>query len=413
LAGRRIAKCAAALALAFLIFASGQVGAAPAAASSSLGSLRQQQSQLERQQQQIAQQLKTLRDNKAKQLEYKNKLDAQITNKQNQIDNLNRQIAGYDADIREKEAQIAGKQRSIEADTEKFKERVRAMYLTGEASNLEIILNAKNIMDLADKAEILKVISKHDTALIERLKSDMESVRREKEEIETGRRAVTQAKSEYEQDKKDLAQLENEADKVLAGLSADERQKVADSQKVREQRAQADKAIDDWYQSYYRSLQQHTGGGTGGGSNGGGGSGGYVSSGKFAWPVPSCTNVTSGFGRRNIGGGSEFHKGVDISRGGIYGAPIVAADSGRVIQAGMGVYGSGYGGYGNVVAIDHGGGYSTLYGHMASVAVHDGQQVTKGQIIGTVGSTGQSTGPHLHFEIRVNGTAQNPMNWFG
>ncbi len=408
--GKRIAKCAAAAALALLVFASGWFGTVPVSASS-LTSLRQKQSQLKQEQQQIAQDLKKLKNDKAKKLEYKKALDAQITNKRNQIDNLNDQIAGYDADIKAKEAQIADKQRSIDEDTRKFKERVRALYLTGEASNLEIILSAENIMDLADKAELLRVISEHDTELINRLKSDMESVRQQKEQIEASRKSVTEARSEYEQDEKDLTQLENEAAQVIAGLSADEQQKLADNKKVAAQQAQLDRAIDDWFKAYYAELARKKNSAGGGGA--GAGSGGYVSKGNFTWPVPSCTNITSGYGWRNLGGGSEFHKGVDISRGGIYGAPIVAADSGRVIQAGMGYYGTGYGGYGNVVAIDHGGGYSTLYGHMSRVAVGNGQQVKKGQIIGYVGSSGQATGPHLHFEIRVNGAAQNPMKWFG
>ncbi len=409
--------------LALLILSMGAFTDAPVSASS-LTSLRQQQSRLKREQEQISGDLKSLRNNKTQKVEYKKKLDSQIAVKQNQIDNLNQQIAGYDADIQKKEAQIADKQKSIQSDTEKFKERVRAMYLTGEASQLEIILNAESIMDLADKAEILKAISRHDTQLINRLKSDMESVKIEKEQIQSSRKSVTDAKSECKQDKKELTQLENEVNRVIAGLSAEEKQKLYDSEKISGQQKQADKAIDDWYRSYYEAQKKKQqeqeqkrrksgGSGGSGGSAGGAGSGGYVSSGHFAWPVPSCTNITSGFGWRNIGGGSEYHKGIDISRGGIYGAAIVAADSGRVIQAGMGFYGTGYGGYGNVVAIDHGGGYSTLYGHMSSVSVHAGQQVSKGQVIGHVGSTGQATGPHLHFEIRVNGTAQNPMKWFG
>ena len=145
--------------------------------------------------------------------------------------------------------------------------------------------------------------------------------------------------------------------------------------------------------------------GSSGSSNAG--SGGYVSTGSFTWPCPGFTRITTQFNEWTYGG---YHHGTDIaSTGGrsIYGAPIVAADSGRVVTA---TY---HYSYGNYVMIDHGGGYSTLYAHASSLAVSAGQTVTKGQVIAYVGSTGNSTGPHLHFEVRVNGTRQNPWNWFG
>lgn len=125
-------------------------------------------------------------------------------------------------------------------------------------------------------------------------------------------------------------------------------------------------------------------------------------SGSFIWPVPYTHNITSEFGMR----WGRLHGGIDIADGGVYGQPIVAADSGTVILAGN--QGDGYGNY---VIIDHGNGYKTLYGHMSSVAAYTGQQVSQGEVIGYVGSTGNSTGPHLHFEIRVNDVQTDPLGY--
>ncbi len=399
--GKKLTRLLTAGALALLVmFSAPAVFSAPAQATS-LSQLQKQQKQLKDQQKQIAADITKLKNDKAQQVAYKSQLDAQIKNTQAQIDNLSAQIGALDGDIRDKEAKIASQQVSINTNYQKLKERLRALYLTGEASNLEIILNAKNIMDLADKTEILQVITEHDTNLIDTLKSEMESVQAQKQQIEQNRTAVASAKTEYDQKQDDLQSLENQASQVIAQISSDQSQKETEKAQNAAQQKKLDKAIDDWFAAYYASQHNQAGGG---------GSGGYVSKGSFTWPVPGYTRLSRGFGDMSMG---SFHKGIDIAGGGIYGAKIVAADSGRVIMAGWGNYGTGYGGYGNVVAIDHGGGYSTLYGHMSSVSVSTGQQVQKGQTIGHVGSTGDSTGPHCHFEIRVNGVAKNPMSWFG
>lgn len=397
-----------AAALSTLVLLFSVQGVLPASASS-LSGLQQKQSDLKQKQSQVEQQIKTLKNDKAKQEQYKDALQSQVSNVQQQIDNLNQQISGLDSQITEKQTQIAQKQKSIDANYQKLKERLYALYLTGEASNLEIILNAKNIMDLADKAEIMQAITDHDANLINTLKSEMSSVQSQKAEIETSRKAVSADREEYDQKQSELSSLVAQTNQVIAQISKNQSAAEAESKQIADQESKAEDAIDQWYKDYYSSKNNNGGGGgsNGGGSNGGG-SGGYVSTGNFAWPVPSCTNITSGYGPR----WGTFHKGIDISGGGIYGAPIVAADSGRVIMAGWGAYGHGYGGYGNVVAIDHGGGFSTVYGHMSGVAVSQGQQVSKGQVIGYVGATGDATGPHCHFEIRVNGSAVNPMNYF-
>lgn len=128
-----------------------------------------------------------------------------------------------------------------------------------------------------------------------------------------------------------------------------------------------------------------------------------VGSGRFTWPLPGVNTISSRYGMR----WGRLHSGIDISCGGVYGRTIVAADSGTVTTVK-----NSPSGYGLHVIISHGNGYSTLYGHCSAVLVSAGQKVSKGQAIAKVGNSGRSTGPHLHFEIRVNGTAKNPMNWF-
>lgn len=132
---------------------------------------------------------------------------------------------------------------------------------------------------------------------------------------------------------------------------------------------------------------------------------GPYGNGRMAWPVPKGTIVTSPFGYRThpISGKRKFHTGVDLGGSGIYGTPIVAADDGAVIFTGWN------GGYGNCVIVDHGGGYTTLYAHASSLKAETGKTVKRGETIALVGSTGNSTGPHLHFEVRINGQYQNPL----
>lgn len=399
MSGNKTVRIFAAVLAAFLLMFS--VPAIQPAQASTLSDLQKKQNDLKKKKSQVDSQIKSLKDDKTKKQQYKDALTSQINTVEEQIDNLNDQIASLNSDIKEKESQIAQKQKEIDTDFDKLKERLYAIYLTGDASTMEIILNAKSVMDLADKTEILQAITQHDTELIDRLKEEMQSVSDQKADIEKNRDAVAANKKEYDQKQAELTNYINEANSALADISEDESAAEAQSKALAKQEDEASAAVDKWYQEYYASLEKNNGGT-------GGGSGGYVSTGSFMWPVPSCTNITSGFGPR----WGTVHKGIDISRSGIYGAQIVAADSGKVIQAGYGNYGTGYGGYGNVVAIDHGGGYSTLYGHMSRVAVSKGQQVKKGQTIGYVGSSGEATGPHLHFEIRVNGVAKNPMNWF-
>ena len=401
---KRLGKPTLALALAVFVLQGAGGGEAIAA---SLTELQQEQAKLEQEQEENDAKLASLKEDQSKQQEYKDALDAQMQNLQSQIDGLNTQINSLDASIEEKNTAIAEKQKNIDEDVETLKERLCAIYMMGDASTLEILLQSESVIDMAQKVELLNIITEHDTKLIAQLTADMESIADEKAEIESEKEQVAAARTELESKGSELASVQAEAERVLEELNQSVASVQAESDRIAEEKAQASAEIDQWWKDYYAQLaeqenQQNNGssGSSGGSSSGSIGSGGYVSTGNFTWPVPGFTNISCGY--------SSGHKAIDISGGGrtIYGTPIVAADSGKVVTA---TY---HYSYGNYVMIDHGGGYSTLYAHASSLAVSVGQTVTKGQTIAYVGSTGNSTGPHLHFEVRVNGNRQNPFNWF-
>ncbi|MEF2795929.1 MAG: peptidoglycan DD-metalloendopeptidase family protein [Hydrogeniiclostridium sp.] len=397
---KRLGKPAVALALAVFVLQGAGGGEAIAA---SLTELQQEQAKLEQEQEENDAKLASLKADQSKQQEYKDALDAQMQNLQSQIDGLNTQINGLDASIEEKNTAIAEKQKNIDEDVETLKERLCAIYMMGDASTLEILLQSESVIDMAQKVELLNIITEHDTKLIAQLTADMESIADEKAEIESEKEQVAAARTELESKGSELASVQAEAERVLEELNQSVASVQAESDRIAEEKARASAEIDQWWKDYYAQLaaQNNSSSGSSGGSSSGSiGSGGYVSTGNFTWPVPGFTNISCGY--------SSGHKAIDISGGGrtIYGTPIVAADSGKVVTA---TY---HYSYGNYVMIDHGGGYSTLYAHASSLAVSAGQTVTKGQTIAYVGSTGNSTGPHLHFEVRVNGNRQNPFNWF-
>ena len=397
---KRLGKPTLALALAVFVLQGAGGGEAIAA---SLTELQQEQAKLEQEQEENDAKLASLKEDQSKQQEYKDALDAQMQNLQSQIDGLNTQINGLDASIEEKNTAIAEKQKNIDEDVETLKERLCAIYMMGDASTLEILLQSESVIDMAQKVELLNIITEHDTKLIAQLTADMESIADEKAEIESEKEQVAAARTELESKGSELAEVQAEAERVLEELNQSVASVQAESDRIAEEKAQASAEIDQWWKDYYAQLaaQNNSSSGSSGGSSSGSiGSGGYVSTGNFTWPVPGFTNISCGY--------SSGHKAIDISGGGrtIYGTPIVAADSGKVVTA---TY---HYSYGNYVMIDHGGGYSTLYAHASSLAVSVGQTVTKGQTIAYVGSTGNSTGPHLHFEVRVNGNRQNPFNWF-
>lgn len=277
--GKRLMKriTAAALSLA-MVFAVSR-GTVPAEATS-LSDLQQRQAQLQQKSKSYDSQIEKLKNDKAQQQKYKDVLDAKIENLEQQSDSKTTEIKRLDADILAKQKAIAGKQAQINTDFARLKERVYALYLTGEASNLEIILNAKNIMDLADKTEILSVISEHDTGLINSLKNDMESVKTQKKAIEQSRKQASDAKTALQEDSRQLTVLSNEAAKVIAALNQSQQKMESEQEKCRVDQKAAQAAVNKWLANYYAS--QRNSGGSSRGSSGGSSGGSPLSTGQVS-----------------------------------------------------------------------------------------------------------------------------------
>lgn len=273
--GERILRTVTAAALALAMVFTSPAEVAPAGAAS-LSDLQQKQAGLKQKSKELDSQIEKLKNDKAKQQQYKDALDAKIVNLEQQIDDKTTEVRQLDADILQKQEAIAGKQKKIDADFQQLKQRVYALYLTGEASNLEIVLNAKNVMDLANKTELLQVISEHDTGLINSLKSDLESVKTQKEAIEKNRKAASDAKTSLQQDDRQLTELSNESAKLIATMSQTQKQDEDEQAQCRIDQKSAQAAVDAWLANYYASQKKSSGGSSGrsSGRSSGGSAGG-------------------------------------------------------------------------------------------------------------------------------------------
>lgn len=317
-----------------------------------------------------------------------------IRNKQAEI---NAQIAQTQNEIVKMEAYLKTRQNVLNR-------RVRAIYMHGQLNYLEVILGANSFSDFANRVELLKRIIRSDYNLILEIQKQKAAIEAKKAQLEEDKRQLDALAAEAEKTQKEIAAKKAEQQKVLdaaksnkaaaAQMEQDLNAQLASVRNLIQQRLAAAEAA---RQAAQQAAESDNGGGGGSDDN-------YVQgTGAMSWP---CSGpITSPFGYRThpIFGTTIFHAGIDI--GVDYGTPIHAADSGVVVYSGW------ISGYGNAVIIDHGGGVSTLYGHNQSLAVSEGQSVSKGSVVAYAGSTGNSTGPHCHFEVDVNGSPVNPMGY--
>lgn len=346
------------------------------------------------------------------------------------IQEYNKEIKALKKDIEAREESIAQKQEEIEQGIEDFKQRIRVLYVTGTDSYTDILIGAKDFYDMLMRIELVKRVAEYDNNMIDSLielkeqyEAEKEALEASKLDLEDKKKVQEEEKAKQEEQKDKLDELYKQSEVAIANLKkaeqayknnqealkADQEDFEADLQKLYQER----EAIKEKEQQQ-QQQQNRPGGITNNTQQGSTDNAdhGYVDTSMFTWPVPGYYHITYGVGWR----WGAYHQGIDISSSGIRGAKICASAAGTVIRV---VNGCGHdygkngscgcgGGYGNHCIIDHGNGYWTLYAHSEYITVSMGQYVNQGDVLGTVGSTGFSTGPHLHFEIRLNGVAQNP-----
>ncbi len=331
----------------------------------------------------------------------KSAIEQKIAVVQQQINLCNSEISKINSTIAANNAEIEKKNQEIEADKLSFKKRLRAIYMSNYDSNVKVLLGAENFSDFLQLSQLTASVSARDKLLIEQLVDAIKVLEKKQEENNKLLEEQVEIKKVIAEKQAELEKESNEIQSVINRIDADQSKLESDN-------AAIEKQIKD-YQSALAS--QASAGNTSFVYDGG----------SFLWPVPSSQRITAGY-QSNDSVHKGRHNGIDI--GASNGAPIIAISDGVVVKSNnscthnygkSGSCGCG-GGYGNYVTINHGTKdgktYVVTYGHMSSTAVSTGATIKKGQVIGYVGSTGWSTGFHLHFGMAVNGAWVNPMNYY-
>ena len=375
------------------------------------------------------------------------KYDDKINQYQKEINVLTKSIATSEKNIKTKEAQIT-------KGVEDFKKRIRVMYVSGTSSYTDILIGADDFYDMLMKIELVKKVADHDNNMINNLVELKKQYEAEKKKLEENKKTLEQKLKVQQQEKDKQQKHKDKLDDLYAQSEATEARLRADAAAYKKNKAQLAKEHDAFeadLQKLYKeqqaikqkeeeerkrreeeerqrqaALAAQTGWSAGSNASTGvttnttqgstnNADHGYKDKSMFTWPVPGFYHISYGVGWR----WGAYHSGIDIYSDNIRGAKICAAAAGTVIRVENycthdygknGSCGCG-GGYGNYCIVDHGNGYWTLYGHSQGITVSVGQTVNQGDVLGTVGSTGFSTGPHLHFEIRLNGVAMDPQNY--
>lgn len=315
-------------------------------------------------------------------LEAINKIEAQIIEGETKLTETENEIAKLEEEIKAIKEKLEYIQTDYEAQKEAFENRLVALYEMGETTYLDVLLNSKNITDFISRYYLIGEIAQYDSDLLE-------TIEREKNKIE-------EINKQLDQKQENLKASKNTQEKTLIALENARTIKNSYAAELTEDELNVQQQIEE-YNNQLNNIDAKMAilAMVNGDSE-------YIG-GEFLWPIPGYTIITSEFGMRfhPILHYYRNHNGIDI--GATTGAPVVAANSGTVITA------SYVGSYGNVVMIDHGGGIVTNYAHGSKILVEVGQVVERGEVIMEAGSTGLSTGPHLHFEIKINGTFVNPL----
>ena len=297
-------------------------------------------------------------------------------------DSVKGKLDATEAKIADNQALLEKTEQELAVKSKLLEHRVRDIYIHGQLSYMDVLFVAQDFSDFMTRMDLLKRIIKYDYDLVSKVQQDRRTVITARAALEKDKEAQTLLVADAKNKQDALLLKKRNKDKLLDKMKYDRET----SERAYQELIAASKQVENLIRM---SRYQYAGPVTG--------------SGAMIWPIAG--EITSEFGWRThpITGDSRFHSGLDIA--GDYGDPIRAAAAGTVIYAGW------ISGYGNAVIINHGGGITTLYGHNQSLAVGEGQGVSQGQVIAYCGSTGNSTGPHCHFEVRVNGEPVSPYGY--
>lgn len=414
--------------MALIMILSLVLGMLPAAQAASSSEIRDQINQLEEDEKALQEKIDALKQDQKENLAdvreimaQKENIDQQIGLLRQKIRNMDSQISSYAILIADKQKELDEKQAYLKELNEKNKERIRAMEEQGELTYWSVLFQASSFSDLLDRMNMVEEIAAADQRRLKEMKKAALEVEAAKSTLELEKSNLEASRTQLAQDKAELENLSAESQKLLSAAIAQGEafDKLMDEYEEEHNNIGdqiADKEIefkDAEYSEYMATMTTATTAptkpsyNTGGGGNGGGTN---VDGEGIEWIVPvTYSYVSSAHGWRvhPISGEWKWHSGVDLSGYGINGRPIYASRGGVITFAGW------YGAGGWTVKIDHGDGFSTVYMHMSDYIVSAGDYVAAGQTIGYVGSTGGSTGPHLHFEVRWHGEDQNPMKYIG
>lgn len=347
-------------------------------------------------------------------------LDQKISNTSFKISKLQDEIDILHGELLKTQKELEKAKENLAKNEKLFEERLRTMYMNGNVEYLEIIMNSKSIEDLLRNNKIISTIAKADADLIAYIQEQIDTIREAEEKLQRDRAKVENSKVELEVERSHYEEANAEKSRYMANLESNidlyreeyneaeanwnqidgEIRRLQEQIRVqrereeaarRRQQAQRQQEMDRNQRAASTRQAQNIDSGPRAGA-------------QLNWPVPGHSRISSGYGYRMhpILKTSKFHSGVDIPAPA--GTPAVAAESGTVIMS------THMKGYGNVVMIDHGN-MVTVYAHNSANNVSVGQKVNRGDVVSFIGSTGMSTGPHLHFEVRINGSTVNPMGY--
>ena len=406
-------------------------------AEDSISDLEQQLQQLEQENQKYQKILDDTKSDIAEKEEYKSALVSKVQVLDEKIAVTREKISSLNDDIKEKQDAYDKGLSEVEDQFDALANRLRILYMSGNATDLEIIFGAKDFSDLIDKMELVKSLANSDKELISEIQTKLDELSTQKESLEADKKDLETQQSSLKSDQDEFNKLISDNDEILKNLYASNSKAQNSLESAALKSDEIESKISEYYAAQKAAAEQaaraaQSSSSSSGGSSGsssssssGSSSSGSSSSGSssvivpsgsgFAWPTPGFVSLSSEwFEDREV----YDHGGIDIAGAGIMGTPVVAAADGTVIATNSSCthnWGKSYscgcgGGYGNYVMISHAGGKMTVYGHLTSLTVSTGQSVSRGQVIGYVGSTGNSTGPHLHYECRLNGVRYNPMS---